>query len=264
MLSMQPKKTAILIDGGYYRVRSIDLWGKKSAKDRAEELYQYCMLHITEPDEPRDLYRIFYYDCPPMTRTIRHPLTGADVDYSSMPGTKWSNDFYKYMSEKRRMALRMGELAEGTASYILKDNVLADLISRARSMDDLTENDFRVDVKQKGVDMRVGLDVAWLAQGRYVDQIILIAGDSDFLPAIKMARKHGLDFILDPMKQKPKHTMIEHVDAIETLADKMHASASINTASFSSSTNQAHLRQAIADLDAGQGEIHELAETDDK
>lgn len=59
------KKTAILVDGGYYRVRSRDIWGNLFAPDRANELYDYCMLHITEPDEPRDLYCIFYYDCPP-------------------------------------------------------------------------------------------------------------------------------------------------------------------------------------------------------
>ena len=162
MLSMLPKRTAILVDGGYYRVRSADLWGKKSANDRANELYKYCMLHITEPEEPRELYRIFYYDCPPMTRTLRHPLTGAEVDYATMPGTRWSNNFYKFLSEKHRMALRMGELAESTASYILKDSVLADLLSRAKTVDDLMPDDFRIDVKQKGVDMRVGLDVASL------------------------------------------------------------------------------------------------------
>ena len=257
MLSMLPKRTAILVDGGYYRVRSADLWGKKSANDRANELYKYCMLHITEPEEPRELYRIFYYDCPPMTRTLRHPLTGAEVDYATMPGTRWSNNFYKFLSEKHRMALRMGELAESTASYILKDSVLADLLSRAKTVDDLMPDDFRIDVKQKGVDMRVGLDVASLAQGRYADQIILIAGDSDFLPVIKMARKHGLDFILDPMKQRPKHTMIEHVDAVETLTDKMDAPPS---APFSSHDNQAHLRAAIAELEAGGGPVHELIE----
>ena len=43
MISMLTKKTAILVDGGYYRVRSIDLWGKRSAKDRADELYRYCI-----------------------------------------------------------------------------------------------------------------------------------------------------------------------------------------------------------------------------
>lgn len=88
LLSMLPKRTAILVDGGYYRVRSADLWGKKSANDRANELYKYCMLHITEPEEPRELYRIFYYDCPPMTRTLRHPLTGAEVDYANYARNK--------------------------------------------------------------------------------------------------------------------------------------------------------------------------------
>lgn len=73
MLSMLPKRTAILVDGGYYRVRSADLWGKKSANDRANELYKYCMLHITEPEEPRELYRIFYYDCPPHDQNAPPP-----------------------------------------------------------------------------------------------------------------------------------------------------------------------------------------------
>lgn len=115
-----------------------------------------------------------------------------------------------------RTALRMGELAETTASYILKDSVLSDLLAGTKDTAALQESDFRIDVKQKGVDMRVGLDVASLAYGQYVNQIVLIAGDSDFLPVIKMARKNGIDFILDSMKQKPKHSMVEHVDLIES------------------------------------------------
>lgn len=215
------KRTAILVDGGYYRVRSRDLWGNKIPSVRAQELFDYCMLHITEPQDPRELYRIFYYDCPPMTRTIRHPLTGNDMDYSTMAGTKWSNDFYRELSEKPRTAMRMGELAETTASFILKDNILSELLSGEKNISSLQESDFRVDVKQKGVDMRVGLDVASLAYEKHVNQIILIAGDSDFLPAIKMARKNGINFILDPMKQKPKHSMIEHVDMIESFTEKI-------------------------------------------
>ena len=180
------------------------------------------MLHISETNEPRELYRIFYYDCPPMTRSIKHPLTGVEIDHAALPGTRWSNDFYRSISEKYRTALRMGELAETTAAYILKDHVLGALIAGTKTVGTLTEDDFRLDVKQKGVDMRVGLDVASLAYGHHVDQIVLIAGDSDFLPTIKMARKNGLDFVLDPMKQKPKHTMIEHVDCIETYTDRMY------------------------------------------
>ena len=51
--------------------------------------------------------------------------------------------------------------------------------------------------------------------------------------------------------------MIEHVDAVETLTDKMDAPLS---APFSSHDNQAHLRAAIAELEAGGGTVHELIE----
>lgn len=76
-----------------------------------------------------------------------------------------------------------------------------------------------MDVKQKGVDMRIGLDATSIAMGKQADQIILIAGDSDFLPVAKIARRSGIDFILDPMKQIPKANLQEHVDGIETFTD---------------------------------------------
>lgn len=213
------RKTAILVDGGYYRKRSMDLWGKKSPEDRAQELYEYCMLHITKPDEPRDLYRIFYYDCPPMTRTMRHPFTGQDIDFANMPMTRWAKDFFSNFVELRKVALRMGELAESTADFVLKDKVLLSLLSGEKSVSDLTEFDFRLDVKQKGVDMRIGLDVASLAKDKLVNQIVLIAGDSDFLPVVKMARKSGVDVLLDPMKQSTKRNMVENVDGVESFLD---------------------------------------------
>lgn len=222
MKQEKTRTTAILIDGGYYRVRSRALWGSKPAPDRAQELYDYCMLHITESTEPRDLYRIFYYDCPPMTRTLTHPLTGNNVDFSSLPGAKWSNDFFRSFVEKRKVALRMGELAESTASYVLRDSALTDLLAGKKTIESLKEDDFRVEVKQKGVDMRIGLDVASFAQNRLVDQIVLIAGDSDFLPVVKMARKSGIDVLLDPLKQFPKRNMQEHIDGIESFTDSMY------------------------------------------
>ncbi|WP_255251341.1 NYN domain-containing protein [Pseudomonas indica] len=46
--------------------------------------------------------------------------------------------------------------------------------------------------------MRIGVDVASLSFKKQVDQIVLIAGDADFVPAAKMARREGIDFILDP------------------------------------------------------------------
>ena len=224
MNKMETRKTAIMVDGGYYRKRAVSLWGKEiSAEARAEELFSYCLLHLSQPDEPRDLYRIFYYDCPPMSREIMHPLTREKISYSEMAGTRWTNAFYAELSKKRKLALRMGELAESQATFILKPNVLEKVLTGSKKMEDLIVNDFKLNVKQKGVDMRIGLDVASLAQGRYVNQIILIAGDSDFIPVAKMARRNGIDFILDPMKQYIKPKLSEHIDGIETYTDLMYA-----------------------------------------
>lgn len=63
----------------------------------------------------------------------------------------------------------------------------------------MKEKDFCLEIDQKGVDMKIGLDIASLAYKKQVDQIVLISGDSDFVSAAKLARREGIDFILDPL-----------------------------------------------------------------
>ena len=69
-------------------------------------------------------------------------------------------------------------------------------------------------LEQKGVDMRIGIDISSLAIRRQVDQIILISGDSDFVPAAKHARREGVDFILAPMGATIKPDLFEHIDGL--------------------------------------------------
>jgi len=75
-------------------------------------------------------------------------------------------------------------------------------------------------VQQKGVDMRIGLDIASLAYKKQVDQIILIAGDSDFVPAAKLARREGIDFILDPMWATIRPDLHEHIDGLRSVLQR--------------------------------------------
>ena len=76
-------KAAILVDGGFYRKRARKLWGKKTAQDRADELYRYTFRHLDKKDGPaqRELYRIFCYDCPPVQGTVYHPLLKKNIDF---------------------------------------------------------------------------------------------------------------------------------------------------------------------------------------
>ena len=110
----------------------------------------------------------------------------------------------------------MGSLAE-KANYNLKPDITKQLLNGKKSLADLTENDFEFHAQQKGVDMRIGIDIASLAYKKQADQIILIAGDSDFVPAAKLARREGIDFILDPMGADIKADLFEHIDGLETM-----------------------------------------------
>lgn len=54
-------KTAILVDGGFYRKRARQLWGEKTPAETADGLFTYCKRHLSEHGRKHDLYRIFYY-----------------------------------------------------------------------------------------------------------------------------------------------------------------------------------------------------------
>lgn len=68
--------------------------------------------------------------------------------------------------------------------------------------------------------MRIGLDIASMAFKHQVDQIILVAGDSDFVPAAKLARREGIDFILDPLWATIRPDLHEHVDGLHTVVPR--------------------------------------------
>jgi len=82
--------------------------------------------------------------------------------------------------------------------------------------DEVTDEDFVADFRQKGVDMRLGLDVSSLAYKQLVNQIVLMAGDADFVPAAKLARREGIDFVLDPMWADIRPDLFEHIDGRRT------------------------------------------------
>jgi uncharacterized LabA/DUF88 family protein len=51
-------------------------------------------------------------------------------------------------------------------------------------------------LSQKGVDMRIGLDIAALALKRIVQVVVLVTADTDFIPAMKFACREGLQLFL--------------------------------------------------------------------
>ena len=199
-----------MVDGGFYRRRAYARLGDKSPKERADELESYCKRHLNEKiygiQTSHRLYRIFYYDCLPVSKNIYNLLTKKQVDLSKTDTYKWATEFFDFLKEKRKFTLRYGQLAEVQAHYSLTE----------KAFKDLEEKDCILQIEQKGVDMRIGLDIASLAYKKQVDQIVLISGDSDFVSAAKLARREGIDFILDPLGAPVKPDLFEHIDGLRT------------------------------------------------
>lgn len=224
----RPIVTAVLVDGGFYRRRARKLFGEKTPADRAEEIAKYARRHISKSRS--SLYRIYYYDCPPSSKVLFHPLTQKQVNLAKTEQYAWTNEFFEALTHKRKVALRRGEELETQRGYTLNADRTKKICAGKMSISDLNERDFDLDIVQKGVDMRIGLDIATLAERGTVNQIVMISGDSDFVPAAKHARRSGIDFLLDPMWAQISKSLSEHVDGIrqcvlappENVKDPLH------------------------------------------
>ena len=166
-----------------------------------------------------DLYRIFYYDCLPYKKKQHNPISGKSIDFSKTDQFKFQIDFFEELKKKRKVALRLGVL-EDRKRWILNPVKTKKLLKGVINVDDLNEDDVFFDFIQKRVDIKIGLDIASITLKKQVEQIILISGDSDFVPAAKLARREGIDFLLDPMWNPIKPHLFEHIDGLMSKIEK--------------------------------------------
>lgn len=205
--------TAILIDGAFFlkRFRRIEPDNYFDAERAADLAWRRAMAHLKDKGIKHDLYRIFFYDCPPLEKQMRTPIGKKAVNFKVSAEAVFRRELHQRLRSKRKLALRLGHLSD-MAEWTIKARVITDLLKGKRTFDALTDDDVVPSIKQKGVDMRIGVDISTLVLKKQVDQIVLIAGDADFLPAAKLARREGVDFVLDPMWLQVSEGLHEHID----------------------------------------------------
>lgn len=82
-----------------------------------------------------------------------------------------------------------------------------------------SSNYSRPKIKQKGVDMRIGLDIASITAKKLCTKLVLISGDTDMLPAMKTARKEGVHVYwhgMDDGKKGSNLDLATHSDVVIT------------------------------------------------
>jgi uncharacterized LabA/DUF88 family protein len=113
----------------------------------------------------KEILRTYYYDCLP---------------YQSNPPTKEEKErfskkqkFFTYLERLPRYAVRYGRLAY-------------------RGIDNRGKPIF----EQKGIDTLLCVDMVNLGATHQISSVILLAGDSDCIPGIKIVKEHGVDVLL--------------------------------------------------------------------
>ena len=218
-------KVAILLDGGYYLKRlpalrnDIDDSDPRQVADSIGQLISGHLRQINEvygyPHPERLLYRCFFYDAWPYENKAHRPISKTPIDYSKSDVAQFRNNLFDLLRYEPNFALRMGDVVRpGNSSWILKEEAQKRLLRGEVSVPDLQDKDFVANLRQKGVDMRIGLDIASLTLKKLVDTIVLVSGDSDFVPAAKLARREGATVMLDPLRQTVASDLREHVDRI--------------------------------------------------
>jgi uncharacterized LabA/DUF88 family protein len=60
---------------------------------------------------------------------------------------------------------------------------------------------------------RIGIDVATLALNGYVDRIIVVTNDTDLIPALRVARRHGVQVVIAQIGSfNPHLDLVEDAD----------------------------------------------------
>lgn len=233
--------TAVVIDGAYFLRRFSFTFPHLNEADPQQVAWAVMYLagwhlsirHRSEPaakgdvesgflpGESTSLYRVFFYDCAPLTKRIHYPVSKRAMDLAKTDTAKTRMAIHRELLDARKVALRLGRLTDDF-TWVLRPDALKRLLSGQNDFRPKDE-DFILNVTQKGVDMKLGLDVASMAFKRQVDQIILVAGDADFVPATKLARREGIDVVLDTMGGKAARDLLDHVDGVRLCKmDKPH------------------------------------------
>jgi uncharacterized LabA/DUF88 family protein len=210
-------RVAVLVDLSFflerYKVLRSDRDKPLEASEVAEVIRATVCAHI---DPAHDLlHRIFIYDCRPLEKKVHNPVTKRAIDFSKTHAFRFRSELLSILTGMRKVVLRLGELAD-RKRWKIEPETTRQLLSGSISLEELTETAVVYDVEQKGVDVRIALDIASLAYKKLADRVVLITGDSDFVPAAKLARREGLDVILDPLWAPIVPSLIEHVDGLRT------------------------------------------------
>ena len=201
------KQVAVLLDLGFVLYSLYRPLGSRHAT--AAEVAEFANSCVSDDEE---LFRIYCYHCPPYAKSKVHPLTRKPTHFKKEPTYAVMSQLIEELEVMDKVAFRSGEISFN--GWKIKQRSADELIKTGRPLE---PEDFQPDMKQKRVDIKIGLDVAWLSSKSIVDRIILASGDTDFIPAMKFARREGVQVVSATVSNRPTRDIQVHADEVRTI-----------------------------------------------
>lgn len=167
---------------------------------KANKVYNPTFIHAfstgcVHTDE--ECLRVLYYDCAPYVGSATQPVSGTTRNFTG--SDRWLHE----IAALDLFAVRRGVLK--FRGFVRNPRLAPGAL--------VTDADFSPQFEQKGVDMRIGLDIAAYSAEHLARRIVLVTNDTDCVPAMKFARKAGLQTVLIQVPNcRPAPELVAHAD----------------------------------------------------
>lgn len=182
----------------------------------ADQFYRNACKTLDPADE--ELFRFFCYDCEPFDKPQRNPVDLSWIRFGrGHPVYEERMRFYQEIAAMPFVALRRG--AVKGRGWEIRESVTVQMLATPHAPAPLLATDIKYAMEQKGVDMRISMDFATLSLKRLVHRIILLSGDADMVPAIKLARREGIQVCVAQVGTHGRlaPVLIEDADLVRTI-----------------------------------------------
>jgi len=203
-----PPRYALLLDGAFVTNK---LQHSLNRFPNADDVVDFCDEIKRKPVlKNLELLRIYFYHAPPAVEVLINPIDRAKLSLANSQVYRENKSLIDKLELKADFALRLGEVSINR-EWIVREKALKDIVNNPRY---IQASDIKPDINQKGVDLRIGLDIARIALKQLVGILVVATGDSDLIPAFKFARREGIRVYLETMGHGVKRELKVHADLI--------------------------------------------------
>lgn len=202
-----PPRYAVLIDGAFL-VRKLQAQLRTfPTADHVEYVANAFANH--DSVSGLDRVRVCFYHARPASAVLLNPLSNRRLNLTKTDVYLSHEHLLESLELRPDFSLRLGETS--VSGWKLGESAFKSLLRNPRNT---AAGDLVPNIEQKGVDLRIGLDIARLALSRSVQAIVVCTADSDLVPAFKFSRREGVRVFLSYFGHTVKRELKAHADRV--------------------------------------------------